>query len=170
MVGAPAAASFRRAAFGVISVSGLVYGTVTHAGDWTIKPSLAVSEAFTDNSGLRNDNEDRNSDFTTQVSPGLSIAGVGGRSSLNLDYTFRQTYYHRKTQADESSNLLSAVGQVELWKRIFFIDGQASISQVIEDGTQATSSSTTGQNVNRTEARSFNISPNVRQHLVQILR
>jgi uncharacterized protein (PEP-CTERM system associated) len=167
MVGAPAATSVRRAAIGLVSVSGLVYGTVAHAGDWTITPSLSVSEAFTDNSGLVSDNEDRNSDFTTQVSPGLAIVGTGGRSSLNLNYSNTQTFYHRKTQSDENNNSLAAIGQVELWKRIFFIDAQAAISQVIEDGTQAVSASPTGQNVNRTEARSFNVSPFLRQHFGQ---
>jgi uncharacterized protein (PEP-CTERM system associated) len=169
MVGAPAAAYYRRAALGLISVSGLVYGTVAHAGDWTITPKLSVSEAFTDNSGLNSDNEDRNSDFTTLVSPGLSISGTGGRSSLNLNYNFNRTFYHRKTQADENRNALAANGQVELWKRIFFVDGQAAISQVIEDGTQAAANSPTGQNVNRTEARSFNVSPFLRQHFGQWL-
>ena len=145
MVGAPAATYFKRAAFGLVSVSGLVYGAVASAANWTITPSLSVSEVFTDNSGLVSNDEDRNSDFTTQISPGLAIAGGGGRSSLNLNYSFNQTFYHRDTQPDENSNTLSAIGQVELWKRIFFIDGQASISQVIEDGTQATSASPTGQ-------------------------
>jgi hypothetical protein len=118
---------------------------------------------------LNFDNEDRNSDFTTQVSPGLSIIGTGGRSSLNLNYAFNQTFYHRDTQGDENNNTLAAVGQVELWKRIFFIDGQASISQVVVDGTQAQSNSQTGQNINRTEARSFNVSPFIRQHFGQWL-
>ena len=167
MVGAPAAGYFRRAALGVISVSGLVYGSVAHAGDWTITPSLSVSEAFTDNSGLVPDNQDRNSDFTTRVSPGLSINGAGGRSSLNLNYSFNQTFYHRETQSDENRNSLAAVGQVELWKRIFFIDGQAQISQVVTDGTQAKSESPTGQNINHTEARSFNVSPFMQQHFGQ---
>jgi uncharacterized protein (PEP-CTERM system associated) len=167
MVGAPAATFLRRAAFGVISVSGLVYGTVAHAADWIIRPSLSVSEAFTDNSGLNSDNEERNSDFTTQVSPGLTINGTSGRSSLNLAYAFNRTFYHRDTQGDENNNSLAAVGQIELWKRIFFVDGQASISQVIEDGTEASSDSPSGRNVNRTEARSFNVSPFLRFHIGQ---
>ena len=159
MVGAPAALSFRRAALGLVNVSGLVFGSVAHAGDWTLTPSLSVSEAFTDNSGLNSDSEDKNSDFTTQISPSLSIVGEGGRSALTLNYTFTQTLYHRNTQGDENNNTLSADGQVELWKRIFFVDGQASISQVVEDETQVSSDSATGQNINRTEARSFNVSP-----------
>lgn len=167
MVGAPAAAYLRRAAFGVISVSGLVYGAVADAGSWTITPSAGVSEEFTDNSGLSSDNEDRNSDFTTTLSPGLSINGAGGRSSLNLNYNFNQTYYHRKTQADENSNRLSAVGQVELWKRVAFVDFQGSISQVLEDSTAVTSNSISGQNINRTEARSFSVSPLFRHHFGQ---
>ena len=169
MVGAPAAAYYRRVAFGVIGVSGLVCGTVAHAGDWTITPRISASEVFTDNSGLNTDNEERQSDFVTQVSPGLSITGTGGRTSLNLDYSFDQSFYHRNTQGDENSNTLAALGQVELWKRIFFVEGRASISQVIVDDTEGTSISPAGRNINRTEARTFNISPFIRQHLGQWL-
>lgn len=169
MVGAPAAGYYRRAAFGLISVSGLAYGTIAHAGDWIIRPSVDVSEAFTDNSRLDFDNEDRNSDFTTRVSPGLSIVGTGARASLNLNYNFSHTFYHRNTQSDDNRNALAAVGQVELLKHIFFIDGQAAISQVIEDATQPSSGSSSGLGVNRAEARSYNVSPFLRQHFGQWL-
>lgn len=169
MVGAPAATYLRLAALGVISVSGLAFGTVAQAGNWTITPSLSVTETFTDNSGLKTDNDDRNSDFLTQVSPGLSVNGAGGRTSLNLNYAFNQNYYHRGTQQDEYNNQLAAVGQAELLKRVFFVDGQAAILQIVEDGTQATANSPAGQNVNRTETRSYNLSPFIRQHFGQWL-
>jgi hypothetical protein len=169
MVGAPAAAFFKRAALGLISVSGLVYGTVAQAGDWTITPRLSVSEEFTDNSGLDFDSQDRNSDFITQVSPSFSIVGTGRRASLDLNYAFDHTFYHRKTRGDGNNNDLNATGQVELWKRVLFIDGAAAISQVAEDGTSATSNSISGQNINRTEARSFTLSPFIRQHFGQWL-
>lgn len=167
MVGAPAATSLRRVAIGVISVSGLVYGTVAQAGDWTITPSIGVTEEFTDNSGLNSDNEDRNSDFTTTITPGLSIRGEGGRMSLSLDYNLDQTYYHRGTQPDEWNNELAATGQIEVWERIAFIDAGARISQELEDSTRVTSNSNAGQNINRTETRGFNVSPYFLHHLGQ---
>lgn len=164
MVGAPAARRIALAASGVISVVGLVYAVGAQGGDWSITPSIGVSETFSDNANLATDDEDRNSDFITRVSPAISVRGTGARGSLNLDYAHDRSFYHRNTRDDADSNRLEGTGLVELWKHSFFIDGRASISQVVEDETEPTSRSVAGQDVNRTEARAYNVSPFFRHH------
>src|SRR5690606_2817743 len=71
----------------------------------------------------------------------------------------------RNTQDDATNNRLATVGQVELWEQVFFIDGRASIAQVVDDERQVASQSVTGQNVNRTETRAFELTPYFRHHL-----
>jgi uncharacterized protein (PEP-CTERM system associated) len=164
MVGAPAARRIALAASGVIGVVGLVYSVGARGGDWSITPSLSVSETFTDNANLATDEGDPNSDFITQVAPGVSVRGTGGRGNLNLDYSLSQYLYHRNTRDDATNNSLAATGQVEIWEQIAFIDGRASIAQVVDQTTAPTSDSVTGQNVNRTETQAFEISPFVRHH------
>ena len=141
MVGAPAAAYYKRAALGLISVSGLVYGTVAHAGRLDHN-----SQHFRD--GIVHGQFRSWYPTTKTAIPTsrrkcrlvISINGTGGRSSLNLNYGFNQNVLSPQApRADENRNSLAATGQVELWKRIFFVDGQAAISQVIEDGTEAAS-------------------------------
>lgn len=164
MVGAPAARRVALAASGVIGVVGLVYSVGARGGDWSITPSVSVSETFTDNANLATDDQDPNSDFITQVAPGVSVRGTGARGNLNLDYSLNQFLYHRGTRNDATNNSLAATGQVELWEQIAFIDGRASIAQVVDQTTGPTSDSVTGQNVNRTETQAFDISPFFRHH------
>jgi uncharacterized protein (PEP-CTERM system associated) len=159
MVGAPAVTWVSRAVTGVIGIVGLVYAVGAQGGDWTITPTISVSETFSDNANLANNDADPNSDFLTQVSPGISIVGQGGRGSLNLNYSLNQTFSHRDVQDTETNNNLAATGQVEVWNRIAFIDMNASIGQAIERTNGAASNSIAGQNVNRTETRNASISP-----------
>ena len=164
MVGAPAAKRIALAASGVIGVFGLVYSVGARGGDWSITPRISVSETFSDNANLATDSEDPNSDFITQISPGLGVRGTGARGNLNFDYSRDESFYHRGAREDSSNNSLAATGAVELWKQALFVDGQASISRAIEDSRGATSTSVAGQDANRTESRAFSVSPYLRHH------
>lgn len=164
MVGAPAATWIPRTVTGVISIVGLVYAGSAQSADWTITPRISVSETFSDNANLDSNDEDPNSDFLTQVSPGISINGQGGRASLNLNYNLNQTFSHLGAQDTETNNNLAATGQVEIWKRVAFIDASAVITQAVTSTDGATSSSVAGQNVNRTETRTATISPYFLHH------
>lgn len=159
MVGAPAATWVSRAVTGVIGIVGLVFAGGAFGADWNITPRISVSESFSDNANLDSNDEDPNSDFLTQVSPGITITGQGGRASLNLNYSLSQTFSHLGAQDTETNNNLAAAGQLEIWKRIAFIDANAAIGQAITNTQGASSSSVAGQNVNRTETRTATISP-----------
>lgn len=159
MVGAPAATWFPRSVTGVIGIVGLVYAVGAQGADWNITPRISVSETFSDNANLDANDDDPNSDFFTRVSPGVSISGLGGRGSINLNYSLNQTFSHLDTQDTDTNNSLAANGQVEIWKRIAFIDAQASISQQVVDTNGPTSTSVAGENVNRTETKSVRFSP-----------
>lgn len=135
------------------SGSGLVL-----AGDWTITPSIGVNETFTDNANLANDDGDRNSDLISEIRPGLKIRGSGGRTSLNLDFTHRQLFF-KNTNQDDSIQNLNANGQIEIWDRVAFIDGTASLSRQLIDSADAATTTAAGQVNNRTDVRSFDLSP-----------
>jgi uncharacterized protein (PEP-CTERM system associated) len=164
MVGAPAVTWISRAVTGVIGIVGLVYAGGAFGADWNITPRINVSESFSDNANLDANDEDPNSDFLTRVAPGISIVGQGGRGSLNLSYDLSQTFSHLGAQDTETNNNLAATGQIEVWKRIAFIDANASISQAISDTRGASSNSVAGENVNRTETRAASVSPYFLHH------
>ncbi len=128
------------------------------AGDWTITPFIGVSETYSDNANLANDDGDRNSDLISQITPGLRIRGSGGRTSLNLNFIHRQLFF-KNTDQDQSTQNLEANGQIEIWDRVAFIDGTASLSRQLIDARNAVSDSAAGQVNNRTDVRTLDLSP-----------
>ena len=62
-----------------------------HAGQWTITPRLSVGEIYSDNINL--DDDDKEGDLITEVTPGINIVGEGGRISGELDYQVQNTLF-----------------------------------------------------------------------------
>ena len=55
------------------------------AAKWDIVPTLSVGEIYTDNLSLSPDTS-KQSDWVTQVIPGISISAIGAASKFNLSY------------------------------------------------------------------------------------
>ena len=92
-----------------LALLGLALAGATHpasAGEWTITPTLAVTETATDNVFLSSSGEQ--SGFVTNVTPGIRIDGEGGRSKLHLDYQMNNLFYSvdpsRNNQTQHSLN------------------------------------------------------------------
>ncbi len=60
------------------------------AFDWRLRPSLSMSEMFSDNLEL-SDNA-KKSGFVSEVAPGVSIQGASPWSNLNLNYRLQGLY------------------------------------------------------------------------------
>jgi uncharacterized protein (PEP-CTERM system associated) len=136
-----------------------------HAAKWTITPSGSVEEEFTDNIGLRPDNDPaRTSDFVTTVKPALSVRGNGGRVNLNGDYSFSHLMHMQSDVKDTSQNNLTANGVAELWEQSLFLDGAAQISQQTANTQGPISQSTANSNVNSLETTTWTIGPRFLHH------
>jgi uncharacterized protein (PEP-CTERM system associated) len=148
---------FSFAVFAPLLVAGWTQSAL--GGEWDISVGLGVEETFSDNANLAADNADRNSDFITSITPDLSIRGSGGRMSLNLDYSLARLIHKNGTSDDTTINTLSAAGNIEIWKRVAFVDATASLSRQVIDSGGAVSSTAAGQTQNRSNVRSFDVSP-----------
>ena len=95
-----------------------------HGARWTHEESLMISEAYTDNVRLTED--DREGRWATIISPNFTINGEGRRIRLSAAGALQfisnsaQTFYP----------VLRAQASAELVKRHFFIDANASASQI----------------------------------------
>lgn len=134
------------------------------AGDWKISTGVGVDETYSDNANLASDNETRKSDLITSITPNISIRGSGGRTSLNLDYSHSRLIHAYDTSDDTSINSLAATGKVEVWNRVAFVDATASLSRQVVDSGGAVSDTAAGQTQNRSNVRSFDISPYFLHH------
>jgi uncharacterized protein (PEP-CTERM system associated) len=134
------------------------------AGEWTIIPTIAVTETASDNIFLSSSQAKRG--LVSDITPGISINGSGGRSKLHLNYQMHNLLYSTDPTANNQvQNALNASGTLEALENWFFIDASGVISQ---QSISAFGAAPVGANVNTnvnkniTETSSYSISPYVR--------
>ena len=108
--------------------------TTLFAAQWRVQPTLQLAETYTDNVALAPPGGEE-SEFVTQVNPGISLHGQGGRLKLDLNYVLQNAIYASDGNRNSSNHQLAAKGNAELVKNIFFVDARSSISQQIVDAT-----------------------------------
>jgi uncharacterized protein (PEP-CTERM system associated) len=131
---------------------------VAHAADWQITPRVELRETYTDNVRLAPRGQEE-SDFVTEIEPGVSITGVGSRLQMQLDYAFKYRAYAKNSDANGHNHALRANGLLDVWDRKLFLQAAAAISQqnISTLGPQTTSDANI--NPNRTEVRQASLSP-----------
>ncbi|NOZ66422.1 MAG: TIGR03016 family PEP-CTERM system-associated outer membrane protein [Alphaproteobacteria bacterium] len=134
------------------------YMSNVYAADWKITPSIQVTETYTDNVDL--DSSISQSDFVTQVSPGLLITGNGPRLSAVINYA--PNYFFYPGDANDKHDLrqsLRANLTGEFVRDTFFIDASANIAQRFLDRRQAITSTQVGRTDNRRTVQAYQVSP-----------
>lgn len=139
--------------------------TPLHAENWTIVPSIAVSETLTDNVFLSS-SSNKQGDLVTGITPSISVNGQGARANLRLDYGYTEQLYLREKSQRNHQNALNAVGTLEAIEDFFFIDATGRISQQYLSAFGAVSPSNANVDRNRTETSSYSLSPYLRGKLL----
>lgn len=150
-------------------VAGVVAGALAltmagraQAGEWELTPRLRVVETYTDNVTLA-PSGDEESEFVTQINPGVSLRGRGRRARLNLDYQMQNLFYAKESGRNTTNHQLGADGTLELVRRSLFLEAQASRTQQLispEDAISANNLTVTG---NRRDVTTYSAGPRV-QH------
>lgn len=130
------------------------------AENWTIRPTIGVTETLTDNVFLSA--TDPTGDLVTAISPGISIDGKGARGSLTLGYVLTEQFYLRESSQRNRQNALNAVGTLEAIEDFLFIDASGNISQQYLSALGTVSPSIANIDRNRTETSSYTLSPYIR--------
>lgn len=130
---------------------------------WTIKPRISLTETWTDNANLNQGaTNSKQSDFITEIAPGIQIQARTARLKGYLDYSLRGQQYAQNTNSARTQNSLNAFGTMEAIDNWLFIDFSGVIAQqsISAFGTQSTSN--TSVNNNSTETSTYRVSPYVR--------
>lgn len=159
---------------GLPSVSGAVGGTgILPRGllglsgrVFLLQPRAAVTETYTDNVNLSA--TDRRGELVTQLSAGLRFVSNAGRIRGFADYALSSLLYARGSAANGFQNALNASITGEVIERRVFVDATGTISQqaISAFGTQSTDP--TLANPNRTEVRTFRVSPFARGRIANL--
>jgi uncharacterized protein (PEP-CTERM system associated) len=136
--------------------------TAVEAGEWDITPRLSVAEVYSDN--INHDDNKKESDLITEITPGLSVHGQGGRLKVDLDYQLQNTIFLDNSDANGSFHQLSADATAELAKNLFFVDASSSMGQAIIDADKAFSVDNLNAAGNRTDFVTYTLSPYILPH------
>lgn len=126
------------------------------AAQWVIVPTLSVVETYTDNLSLT---PVKQSDWVTQVIPGISIAATGARLKFNATYAPEAIYYARATQNNDVFQRGNALGTAELAKKLLFVDAGTRVDQYnvsLQGPLTTTNVNTTG---NRSTVTTYFVGP-----------
>jgi uncharacterized protein (PEP-CTERM system associated) len=143
-------------------------GGGTASGGTTLTPRLGLTQTWTDNLRLNDQNKD--AALITTVSPGISLVSNSGALRGTLDYSLNGIAYLKSDQPSRIQNSLSANLQAELISRTFFVDVRASIGQQNNSAFGAQSAPTLGSqssatnlaNANQHETATLAVSPSLR--------
>ncbi|BCB26600.1 hypothetical protein SKTS_14860 [Sulfurimicrobium lacus] len=100
--------------------------------------------------------------MVTQITPGISLTGTGPRLKVKARYAMQNLFYLEDSRRNAINHMLSANANTELIEDLFFMDGQAAISQ--QNTTLSGQQTTDNTNVtgNRAEVRTYSLSPYLR--------
>ncbi|MFS0753677.1 TIGR03016 family PEP-CTERM system-associated outer membrane protein [Noviherbaspirillum sp. 1P10PC] len=151
----------RPAALAALAVLGMQAAPAL-AADWRFTPTLTLRETYSDNIRLAPTGNEQSS-FVTEVMPGFAVNGLGRRSQFQATYQARGVTYSNDVGSSNLQNYLNARGTAQLVDDLLFIDGTANITNLSTSpyGPQAINSSYAINN--RSEVRTYSISPYVRQ-------
>ncbi len=140
----------------------LLVALPAHA-EWKVSPSFTLSESYTDNVNLRND-ETKRSSWVTEAVPGIDVQA----NSARVDFTAKARLYYYDYSEESVAGLRSsekqydANGRVNVVDQLFYVDASAGASArsisafgpVVEDinGNRYTSD-------NNTDVKTWRISP-----------
>jgi hypothetical protein len=115
----------------------LVWGIApqSEAGDFELKPNIAVSEEYTDNVF---DTPRKRSDYITRAMPGLTLLYKAPLWDWDLAYNFDYRYYARQSRTDDTTHNLKAKGVVKLIDEVLFLELSDVYKRVSLDYTRDT--------------------------------
>jgi uncharacterized protein (PEP-CTERM system associated) len=109
-----------------VIVMALVLPHRANGADWTVQPTLALRESYSDNLRLA-PSQDAQSAWVSEVAPGVAVTGNSQRLKLNLAYQIQKIV--AQSEADRLNQQLAASATAILLTDRIFIDLQSSISQ-----------------------------------------
>jgi len=130
---------------------------------WVITSDIRLKETYDDNPRLA-PRDDRRADLITEITPALRIDGNSPRLRANIEYRPSLFLYARNSEEDKLFNRLRAFGSLEAIENFFFVDVNGIITQTFISPFGARGDLGTITQ-NRTETRTFGISPHIRGEL-----
>jgi uncharacterized protein (PEP-CTERM system associated) len=136
----------------------------TGASGWVVTPSLRLAQTYTDNVFLA-PADSRQSDWTTQIIPGISVTSNGPRLRLDASYAPEIVYHARKEGEDDVFHRGNAVSILELADKLLFLEAGAKVDQYDISLRGPLTTSNVNITGNRATAATAYVSPYLRRNI-----
>lgn len=137
-----------------------------YSSDWTLSPSIGILETYTDNVRLASRGSER-SDRVTQISPEFNLTHQSRQLKVKGDYKINYVDHANVQTSASTFHEFNALASAEVLQDLFFFDAQAKISQHNASPFGPQSDNNLNLTNNRTEIRTYNISPYLRSKFGQ---
>jgi uncharacterized protein (PEP-CTERM system associated) len=144
-----------------IAIALLARPGATIGAEWRVEPSLGGRVTVTDNVNLA-PRDQRESDLTLEVTPGIRVTGRGARLQFDASYAPSAVVYASSSNLDSFYNNLNANATLEAIEKFFFVDARATMTQQFLSPFGPRPQDIASSTANRTEVRTFGISPYIR--------
>lgn len=141
----------------------LICSRQSSAADWKLVPTIGLNETYTDNVRLLGSGKEERA-YITQVSPGITVTATGQRLKLQANYVMQNSYYSGVTNETKTNHLLRANANAALLQNLFFLDGNASITQQNLTPFGQVADNDFNLSNNRVEVRTYSASPYFRRN------
>ncbi|MEP6657154.1 MAG: TIGR03016 family PEP-CTERM system-associated outer membrane protein [Betaproteobacteria bacterium] len=132
-----------------------------------VTPAITLRSTLTDNVNLA-PSDRRQSDLVIEVAPSVRVNTDTARLKLRLFYQLDGLIDSRESSRSEIRNQLDATGTVQAIENFLFVDLRGNVQQVAISPFGARPPSNANFTDNRTESRTFLISPYVRGRIVNL--
>lgn len=114
----------------------LVSSAQVLGADFSMKPSLAISEEYTDN--VFENNLDKRSDYITRLLPGVAMKYTAPLWDWDLGYAFDYRYYARGSRSNDTTHNINGKGLVRIIDEVLFLELSDTYRRVSLDVTRDT--------------------------------
>lgn len=130
---------------------------------WSVAPRLSVKGTYSDNANLSVANAQ--SDWITDIAPGVTVEGRTRRLKMHLAYDVHQLLYAQRSSNDQTQQALNGFGTLEAIDKFLFLDMSGMIAQQRISAFGRQSAATYSINENSTETSTYRFSPYVKGRL-----
>ena len=144
----------------IILVTTLAAPVSVFGANWTRSIGVTAGQTYTDNTELTDNDED--SEWTTTVSPGVSVRGEGARLTLDFNYGLRVNYHTGADRSSSANHRLQTAANTELADKWLFLDGRATYTQTLIEEFGRSGGDTSSNSGNRENTFAWEVSPHTR--------
>jgi uncharacterized protein (PEP-CTERM system associated) len=146
-----------------LAIGAVLFCQGAWAGEWQFTPRLTLGQIYTDNVALAPKGKEQ-WDLFSQITPGLSLHGKGGRVSADVDYQLENYVSVRTRDHDSTSNRLKANATAELARQWLYLDASGGITQQIISPQERIAVSNLYHSQNLTDVYTYSVSPYLRHN------